>query len=174
MSNFREWRSIIDGVLLPSAIPDSLVERSDDDSSSLTDVESGTVIGTSQEWSKIQVEISSNTDREENDSFTDFKIYEYDLENETDLGLIHSQDVGDFESGDVITFDLDNKLDAEGVYAITIDQTADENRGYLDVEDEDLPIVSDDGDLEILDGIDNYPQSRNRLYHFRKIGNINL
>ena len=147
------------------AIPDTWVERPDDDDTSTdVDIRFGIRIISSQEWPQISVEISGNTD-----GVTEIEVYE---PTDDDPILIGSETFNSLSTGDVVTVD-DLGLETDTEYTIVGWAEGDSyQRGYLD--NPDYNIVSDDGDLSIIDGVQFKDDSTRRASLFRKVGNSNL
>jgi len=136
-----------DGVVLTfetgAAIPDSVVSRPDDNSTTDRDGdrETGLVIKTKSEWRSIGARISNNTSGAN-------RAY---LRDESDESLIESVDISSLSAGDSFTFDGVN-LSSNQEYFITVDgDGSDYTLGFLAGDDTNFPYESDD--VDIVDAI---------------------
>ena len=141
-----------------SAIPDSTVERPDDNNSASRE-SGGIVFESTETWPSIGFEISSNT--------SGFDTAE--LIDTSDSSVVESKDVSDLSGGDTFTMEKVN-LSADTEYAIIIsadsgDMTVGQNTDSV------MPISGDDGVLTMvasrLEG-----DTREDSINVRKIGNI--
>ena len=156
-----DGRILFDGV----AIPDSVVSRSDDDSTSTgvtTNV--GIEISTSQEWINIQARLSQNVSGAEEAVIWDA--------NDGNGDIIETVDISDKSALDVFVFE-DVDLNADANYAITVNEGDSDSLDSGFKDDADFPFVSDDGNLEIVDGATGTPPDPSDNAHsILEVGNI--
>ena len=160
MTEFTEWRSLVDGERI-SAIPDSVVERPDDDSSNSETDARGLKFTTTEFWPDFQGRISSLT----SDVSTAYIT-------ETDGSIIDTVDISDLSSGEVFTF---TEIDLpSGEYIITLDNDGNSYTNGRYDETDQYPYTSDDGVLTLDNGIFNETSETNDVaYNIKEIGNIN-
>ena len=172
------WRSLVDGSEVV-AIPDSVVERPEDNTNSTTSNACGIIISSDVEFNdQIQVEISSNF---VNDEIDELHIDEYDLSNNEHIERIATKDGSNREPNEIVTFDLSSPIDDRNEFAITASTTGNtNNHAFLDPADP--PYVSTDEDLKIEAGVvaddpvfaDGPDNENDRVSNFERVGNINL
>ena len=147
------------------AIPDSVVSRSDDDDT-LTDTTGnyGIEISTSQEWPDIQARLSQNFS-----GAGEAVIWDA---NDGSGDIIETVDISDKSALDVFVFE-DVDLNSDANYTITV------NEGDIDSYDSgfkeigDFSFVSEDGNLEIVNGASGTPPDGSTFGHsILEVGNI--
>ena len=136
-------------VEIEAAIPDSVVSRPDDDSTSTDDSEQGIVFTSDVRWTEIGFEVSSNTAGD----FEEIRVHEVDMENGTHIQMIHSEPAPSLSGGEELILDLDNPIEGDGTeYALTLWSDGEsEPMGHYD--DGGFPHVSPDNNLSFIDGI---------------------
>ena len=165
MSDFTTWRSLVDGEEI-GVIPDSLIERDDDNNDTTQSDKQGTLISFESNWPDFQSEISNNSDQ-----FTVAEIFEWNG-GDGNEELLESVDVSSKESGDVVTFESVN-LEPETDYAITLDnEDGDVVAGYND--EIGVELESDDGEIKTTAGVQGSDTNPNNVFCWTKLGNIDL
>ncbi len=146
----------------PSAIPDSVVSRPDDNNSTSTDTPFGIQISVKRDWPDfIDVELSDNgSDR------TRAYIYRF-----SDAELVVDKDISDLSSGDQFRFELSDPLDPDEEYNIIADaEGSSYTSGFYD--DASFPYESDD--IDIIDGAAREDEGDPNPHNFVKVGNLEL
>ena len=152
-----DGRILFDG----PGIPDTRVSRPEDEDN-LTDFDNqfGIEVSVSQDWPDFDGRISANVS-----GFSTAYIFEQD---ETQIASV---DISGLSNGDVFTFegvDLKNGNN----YLLAIDNDgANYDPGFYDPDEGELPFVSDDGNLEIVGGV-NIGGSTGALYNIVEVGNL--
>lgn len=146
-------------------LPDSVVKRPEDDTTSTTTAQRGVIIKTTKKWSRIGVEISSIT----NSNQVGVTVYR-----ESNWGIMGKKSLEDKISNNTFTIDLDETLQPDIEYAIMFDETPDTTTvGYYDTSN--WPFNSSDDVILILEGVQNIGEDsfrRDRAIGFKKIGNV--
>lgn len=144
-------------------IPNSVVSRDPDNDSATGSVNIGVQIEPSNNWSKIQGEISANQSGQT-------RAYLY---RDSDGQLMGDSDISSSTSGDVITVGLDTNLQSGTKYNFLVDaEGADFTRGYDS--GANFPYTSSNGDLAIVTGSNDPQSTLDTSYAFIRVGNINL
>ena len=170
MTEFTTWRSLVDGAEIGS-IPDSVVSRPADNDIGGTTIKVGVVLDFNTEWpaEAIDARISGNMS-----GYADAEIIELDSIGSDSGAVLESVDASMLSPGDSVTWDLSQPLATDKEYAFVLvppdGEEMDQGR-YL-ADSSELPISSDDGNLEIVDGVQIDFRRENDLNAFDKIGNI--
>ena len=149
-----------DGTVLWNAIADTVVSRPDDDDEATgRDEEWGIRINTSQQWESIGAKLSSG-----GSGYETAKLYSVNNDS-----LMDQIDISGLSAGDVIKFE-EVSLDANADYDIVV--TADDfTTGFLN--SPNLPFVSDDGNLSIINGVDRAEnETFENLHNILEVGNV--
>jgi len=150
-------------VVFGSAIPDSVVDRPADDSSTGVITKRGLQIETTVEWPEIDAEISANTSGQ-----TTAYVYRT-----SDGALYGSADISSLSAGDVFTISLDTNLIDGETYNFVIDAgDSTWTEGFKS--SASVPISSSDGNLTIVGG-GNGTQSldgNDNLHALTRVGNL--
>ena len=148
-------------------IPDSVVERPDDDSQTTDDRLTGIRIESDDEWPEIDVEISQNTS-----DLSGLFVYRI-----SDGELIGQSSISDVTAGDIYTIDLDSNIQpSDGTddtrYNILGDAGGSEyQRGFLNLSS--FPgYESDDGRLRMVNGALGETGDNPNPNLFKRIGNL--
>jgi len=149
-----------------SAIPDSVVSRGADDSTSQDDRDLGIVFDVSQDWPDFQAEISSNVVT--NSDNTVMRI------GDTTGTILQTEDISGLSAGSVVTFN-DINLTAGNTYQVSIETTDGDNYTVGISSETNYPYTSSDGNLEITARWNaGDVQSGKNAFNIVTIGNINL
>ena len=140
MTEFTEWRSLVDGERI-AAIPDTVASRPNDDDSTSPFGEDGLVLDLKTNWPSIGARISNN-------SSGDFiaRLYKKDGGSDDDINdwtQVMSIDISDKSSGDAFAFNDVNLQDGDTV-AIVLDEG--DVHGFANDSDQ-YPYSSDDIDI---------------------------
>ena len=126
-------------LVIPSAIPDSVVSRPDDADSVSDSTERGLVFESDVDWTSIGARLSNNTSNAT-------RAYLHNVDTDTS---IKDKDISDLSSGDSFTFE-DVNISKSTEYAIYVDAEGSSfTGGFLSGED-DFPYISDDENLKIV------------------------
>jgi hypothetical protein len=143
-----------------NAIPDSVVNRTDDDANSGRDERNGIVISTTANWGNIQARISSQTS-----GLTTAYILD-----PSDGSVLASKDVSSLTAGDVVTFDTELTSGSDYVFAGDAGG-ASYTGGYLN--NAPFTIESADGKISMIDGWFDGAAGNANAWLYEDIGNIN-
>ena len=150
-----------------SAIPDTSVSRTEDNTSNSDPVEAGLVIDPAQEWPEIDGRLSANISGA-TEAFVELR----DESEPDDRGeKIGSVDISNLSAGDVFTIDLDQNITGQNEYLIYVwAEGAEYVQGLND--NPQLPHDSDDGNLSIVDGLEGSGPTNSAIYNVVEVGNL--
>ena len=139
----RSLRNVSVGI---DAIPDSVVERPEDDDTGSTAATSGVIFKSTKEWPKIGAKVSANEGNDANVAEV------YRIKDDDSVTLIGQLEETDIKAGFEFSVELDEPVDTEHEHLIGLRQddfevyTRGRNRNV------EYPIFSDDDVLELVEG----------------------
>jgi len=145
MTEFTTWRSLVDGAEI-SAIPDSVVERPEDDGTGQTRQTSGVIFKSTEEWPEIGAKVSANEDDDANVAEV------YRIEDDDSTTLIGQLEETDIKAGFEFSVELDEPVDTEHEHLIGIRRDDFEVYTRGRNQNVEYPIFSDDDVLELVEG----------------------
>jgi len=158
----------IDGQDVLSAIPDSVVDRPNDNQSQSLTGQYGLRITSAVEWGRIGARISANVSGQ-----TTAYLYRV-----SDGTLLVSKDISGLSAGDAFTIDPEPNLQpydgtASTEYNFVLDAGGNSwTAGRLSNNDTSYPYTSSDGDLEIINGANGTSSTAAAAYSLVEIGDI--
>ena len=152
------WRSLIDGSEV-GAIPDSVVSRPDDDSTTSFIVDAGIEIQVKSNWPSIGARVSNN-------SSGTTRAYLLDAD---DGSLIDDVDISELSSGDAFTFKDVGLQDGEK-YFITLDAEGSSYTLGFAEDEENYPYTSDD--VDITDRVEDGSVKSGQIWAINDVGNV--
>ena len=157
MTEFTEWRSLVDGEII-SAIPTIVVRQNDDDSTGANN-EIGIRYESDKKFNDISAIISANASGYST-------AYFRDLDNDE---LLDSVDISDKDPGNRV--DFDGKVEESTVYFLGMDNDGDSmTHGFLDDSNYSLPIENETEDARMLGGKIRDSGTDDRLFNWSEIG----